>query len=41
VISSDSTWYVTVPAASVEPFINAKTDTFLVQYTGARRDSSA
>jgi hypothetical protein len=33
VISSDSTWYVTVPAASVEPFINAKTDTFLVQST--------
>ncbi|HTP07078.1 MAG TPA: DUF4340 domain-containing protein [Anaerolineae bacterium] len=33
VISSDSTWYVTVPAGSVEPFINAKLDTFLVQPT--------
>ncbi len=33
VISSDSTWYVTVPAASVEPFITAKLDTFLVQAT--------
>ena len=35
VISSDSTWYVTVPAASVEPFVNAKVDTFLVQATPA------
>ena len=35
VISSDSTWYVTVPAASVEPFVNAKTDTFLMQPTPA------
>ncbi len=33
VISSDSTWYVKVPGASVEPFINAKTETFLAQAT--------
>ncbi len=33
VISSDSTWYVKVPGASVEPFITAKTETFLVQAT--------
>lgn len=33
VISSDSTWYVKVPAASVEPFINAKMETFLAQAT--------
>jgi hypothetical protein len=31
VISSDSTWFVKVPAASVEPFITAKLDTFLMQ----------
>ncbi len=35
VISSDSTWYVKVPAASVEPFITAKTDTFLMEPTPA------
>jgi hypothetical protein len=33
VISSDSPWYVKVPGASVEPFINAKTETFLAQAT--------
>ncbi len=33
VISSDSTWYVTVPAASVEPFVSAKTETFLMEAT--------
>jgi hypothetical protein len=33
VISSDSTWYVKVVPANVEPFINAKLDTFLVQPT--------
>ena len=33
VISSDSTWYVKVPAASVEPFVNARTETFLGQAT--------
>lgn len=33
VISSESPWYVQVAAFNVEPFINAKTDTFLVQPT--------
>jgi len=33
VISSDSTWYVKMAGANVEPFITAKTDTFLVQAT--------
>ena len=33
VISSNSTWYVTVPAGTVEPFINAKLDTFLMTAT--------
>src|SRR5512139_1074571 len=33
VISSDSTWYVKVSGASVEPFITARTETFLVQAT--------
>jgi hypothetical protein len=33
VISSDATWYVKVPAASIDPFVNATLDTFLVQAT--------
>jgi hypothetical protein len=39
-ISSDSTWYVKVPAASVEPFLNAKTESFLVQPTPAPAGTS-
>ena len=35
VISSDSTWYVKMAGSSVEPFINAKAETFLVQATPA------
>jgi hypothetical protein len=31
VISSEATWYVKVPAASVEPFINARMETFLAE----------
>ncbi len=33
VISSDSTWYVQVAPFNVEQFVNAKTETFLVQPT--------
>ena len=33
VISSDSTWYVAVAPANMEPFLNAKLDTFLMQST--------